>query len=163
MFKGYHQDMSPEVGIYGFTGLLRFYSLADMRKYLKDLLDAYQREFDKTANIAGSMLRSEGKKASMEVIMSKGWQKVGEFFINIEDFERAQVEISFQIVNEIKPKVSKVESILKEFDQVEQMPLPQDVTFLLYVKSGIPERIIVDQNEKKPEKFQYTGEYITVL
>ena len=153
--------MIPETGVSTISGVLRFYSLTDVRRYLKDLLDGYQREYDKSSNIIGSMLRSEGKKG-MEVIMSKGWAKAGSLFVNVEDSEKGSMEVVFQIVNEMKPRVTKTEEALKTFESVEGLPIPDDATFLLYLRGGVPERLIVDSKETRPKKFIFNGKFQTV-
>jgi hypothetical protein len=151
----------PETGVSMISGVLRFYSLTDVRRFLKELLDGYQREYDKSSNVIGSMLRSDGQKG-MEVIMSKGWAKVGSLFVNVTEPEKGGMEIVFQIVNEMKPRVAKTEEVLKSFDNVEGLPIPDDATFLLYLRSGIPERIIVDTKVTRPPRFSYDGKFKTV-
>jgi hypothetical protein len=153
--------LMPETGTSMVSGVIRFYELNDVRKYLKELLDTYQREYDKSSNIIGGMLRSEGQKG-MEVIISKGWAKVGSLFVNMGDAEKGRVEIVFQIVNEMKPRVVKTEEVLKAFDGVEGLPIPDDATFLLYLRGGVPERLIVDTNETRPPKFTFDGKFKTV-
>ena len=153
--------MIPETGVSAISGVLRFYSLSDVRRYLKELLDDYQREYDKSSNVIGSLLRSDGGKG-MEVIMSKGWTKVGALFVNIADSEKGGMEVVFQIVNEMKPRVAKTEEVLKSFESVEGLPIPDDATFLLYLRGGVPERLIVDTIETKPQKYQLNARYKTV-
>jgi DNA replication initiation complex subunit (GINS family) len=148
----------PETGVSTVSGVLRFYSLSDVRRYLKGLLDTYQKEYDKSSNVIGSLLRSEGGK-SMEVIMSKGWAKVGNLFVNLTDSERGTMEVVFQIVEEMKPRVAKTEAVLRSFDTVEGLPIPEDATFLLYLRGGVPERLIVDTVETKPQKFLLNGKF----
>jgi len=150
----------PETGVSATSGLLRFYSLTDVRRYLKELLDTYQKEYDKSSNLIGSLLRSDGGK-SMEVIMSKGWAKVGSLFVNMSDSEKGSMEVVFQIVNEMKPRVAKTEEVLRAFDSVEGLPIPDDATFLLYLRAGVPERLIVDTINTKPEKFILNGRFKT--
>ncbi len=153
--------MKPETGTSMISGVLRFYSLSDVRRFLKELLDGYQREYDKSSNVVGGMLRSGGGKG-MEVIMSKGWAKVGSLFVNVDDTEKGGMEIVFQIVNEMKPRLAKTEEVLKTFESVEGLPIPDDATFLLYLRGGVPERIIVDTKETKPVPFKYAGDFRTV-
>ena len=98
--------MIQETGSAMYTGILRFYSLGDVRKYLKELLERYQRDFDRSSNVIGSLLRTEGGKG-MEVIMSKGWAKVGSMFVNVSDPEKGGMEVTFQLVTEMKPRISK--------------------------------------------------------
>ena len=142
------------------SGVMRFYSLGDLRRYLKDMLDMYQREYDRSSNIIGSLLRSDGGK-SMEVIQSKGWTKIGSLFVNMNDVEKGRMEVVFQIVNEMKPRVAKTEEILRGFENVEGLPIPDDATFLLYLRGGVPERLIVDTVETKPQKYLFSGKYRT--
>ena len=153
--------MIPETGVCAISGVKRFYSLSDVRRYLKELLDNYQREYDKSSNVIGSLLRSDGGKG-MEVIMSKGWAKVGALFVNITDSEKGGMEVVFQIVNEMKPRVAKTEEVLKSFDSIEGLPIPDDATFLLYLRGGVPERLIVDTIETKPQKFLFNAKFKTV-
>lgn len=152
--------MIPETGTSVVSGVLRFYYLTDVRRYLKELLDQYQRENDKSSNMIGSLLRSDGGK-SMEVIMSKGWSKVGNLFVNMVDSEKGAMEVIFQIVEEMKPRVAKTEAVLKSFDAVEGLPIPEDATFLLYLRGGVPERLIVDTIETRPQKFLLNGKFKT--
>jgi len=151
----------PETGVSTVSGVLRFYSLTDVRRFLKETLDEYQKQYDKSSNVIGSMLRSEGQKGT-EVIMSKGWAKVGSLFVNVTDPEKGGMEIVFQIVNEMKPRVAKTEEVLKTFESVEGLPIPDDASFLLYLRGGIPERIVVDTREPRPQRFTYDGRFIAV-
>ena len=152
--------MKPEAGVSVMSAVMRFYSLGDLRRYLKDMLDTYQREYDRSSNIIGSLLRSDGGK-SMEVIQSKGWTKIGSLFVNMNDVEKGRMEVVFQIVNEMKPRVAKTEEILRGFENVEGLPIPDDATFLLYLRGGVPERLIVDTVETKPQKYLFSGKYRT--
>jgi hypothetical protein len=144
-----------------YSGVIRFYNLSDVRKYLKELLERYQRDYDKSSNVVGSLLRTEGGKG-MEVIMSKGWAKVGAMFVNVADPEKGGMEMTFQLVTEMRPRISKTEETLKTFENVEALPIPADATFLLYLHGGIPERLVIDSTEPKPELFAYKGDFATI-
>jgi hypothetical protein len=152
--------MIQETGVNLFSGVVRFYSLAAVRAYLKDLLDKYQKEYDKSSNVIGAMLRSEGR--GMEVIMSKGWAKVGSMFVNIEEPERGGMEVVFQLVTEMKPRLAKTEEVLRTFETIEALPIPVDATFLLYLRGGVPERLVVDTLDMRPEAYAFKGKYETV-
>ncbi len=152
--------MLDETGVNLYSGVVRFYSLGDVRRYLKELLEKYQREYDRSSNVIGSMLRTEGQKG-MEVIMSKGWAKVGTMFVNITEPERGGMEVTFQLVSEMKPRLTKTEETLKTFESVEALPIPADATFLLYVRNGIPERLVVDSSEGRPPVYTFKGAYQT--
>ncbi len=159
--RGPVDGLTPETGVSMVSGVIRFYSLSDVRRYLKDLLDTYQRSYDKASNVIGSMLRSDGQR-STEMIVSKGWAKVGSMFVNLSDPEKGGMEVVFQIVNEMKPRVARTEEVLKTFESVEGLPIPDDATFLLYLRGGIPERLVVDTIETRPPKFFHSGKYRAV-
>ena len=150
--------MVSETGVSMYSGVIRFYSLADLRKYLKELLERYQREFDRSSNVIGSLLRTEGQKG-MEVIMSKGWAKVGSIFVNIQEPEKGSMEVVFQLVTEMKPRLAKTEEVLKTFEAVEQLPIPEEASFLLYLRGGVPERLVVDTTEPKPTPYALKGKF----
>ena len=152
--------MIQETGTTMYSGVIRFYSLNDVRKYLKELLEKYQRDYDKSSNVIGSLLRTEGGKG-MEVIMSKGWAKVGSMFVNVSDPEKGGMEVTFQLVTEMKPRISKTEEVLKTFESVEGLPIQGDSTFLLYLHGGIPERLVIDSTEGRPELYNFKGDYET--
>jgi hypothetical protein len=150
-----------ETGTELYSGIIRFYQLNDVRRYMKELLERYQKEYDRSSNVIGSLLRTEGGKG-MEVIMSKGWAKVGGMFVDATDPEKGGMELTFQLVTEMKPRISKTEEVLKTFEGVESLPIPTDATFLLYLHGGIPERLVIDTTEPKPEVYVYKGEYVTI-
>ena len=150
--------MVGETGVNMFSGVVRFYSLGDVRKYLKELLERYQKDFDRSSNVIGSLLRVEGQKG-MEVIMSKGWAKVGSLFVNISEPEKGSMEVVFQLVTEMKPRLAKTEEVLKSFESVEQLPIPEEASFLLYLRGGVPERLVVDSTEPKPVPYAMKGKY----
>lgn len=153
--------MKSEAGLDITSGVLRFYSMEDIRKYIKVLLDSYQREYDRSSNVIGGMLRDKTKNAQ-EVIQSRGWSKVGEVFVNSIEPGRGNMEVIFQLLNEMKPRIAKTEEVLRAFDVVENLSAPEDATFLLFLRNGIPERIIVDSTVKRPEKFGYKAILKTV-
>ncbi len=153
--------MIDETGVSFFSGVVRFYSLADVRKFLKELLEKYQREYDRSSNVIGSMLRSEGQRG-MEVIMSKGWAKVGSMYVNVSDPEKGGMEVIFQLLTEMKPRLAKTEEVIKTFETVEALPIPTESTFLLYLRGGVPERLVVYTTEGRPQIFNFSGKFETV-
>lgn len=153
--------MKPEAGIDIPSGMIRFYNLEDVRRYIKNLLDDYQREFDRSSNVIGSMLRDRTKNGQ-EVIQSRGWSKVGEVIVNSIEPGRGSMEVIFLLLNEMKPRITKTEEILKSFDLVENLPIQEDVTYLLFLHNGVPERLIIDSTVKRPEKFAFAAAFKTV-
>ena len=69
-------------------GLVEFDSLEKMRKYVKQLLDSYQRESDRLGDATASMMRdAEMGDAGKDKLKSfpKIWQKKGSLEVDIDD------------------------------------------------------------------------------
>jgi hypothetical protein len=83
-------------------------------------------------------------------------------FVDASDPEKGGMELTFQLVTEMKPRIAKTEEVLKTFETVEALPIPTDATFLLYLHGGIPERLVIDTTEPKPESYVFKGEFATL-
>lgn len=153
--------MIEETGVRAFSGVLKFDSIIEVRQYLKELLRSYEKEYDKSSNKVGLLLRAQGEKG-MEVVMSEGWSRVGDMYVNTENSKKGKVEVLFQLVTDMKPRVKKTEEVLKGFDAVEALPIGENTDFLLYMRMGVPERLIVEPAEPKPEAYSFNGTYLTV-
>jgi len=153
--------MKPEAGVEVVSGVVRFYTLEDMRRYVKGLLDTYQREYDRSSNVIGGMLRDRSRDGQ-EVIQSKGWTRVGDVIVNSIDPGRGSMEVIFQLLNEMKPRIKMTEDMLKSFDLVENLSIPEGATFILFLRLGVPERIIIDSTVKRPEKYSFDAKFKAV-
>lgn len=139
--------MIPDVSYQFETGVRRFGSTKELRLYLKKLLEAYQKTTDTIDFITAEFLR-EG--SSSEAAQSKGWFKVDELFINKTDQTRAGLDILFQVIREATPKIRLVENALIAFDKFESFAISDDIPVLLYLREGIPVRIVVGEVTKGP-------------
>lgn len=141
----------PESGLELISGLVRFQSLPEMRKFIKVLLDSYQRDMDRSSNIVGSLLRDKDKKGE-QVIQSRRWVKTGNMFVNSAEPGLGTMESIFLLMDEMKPRVAKTAEVLKTFDLLEELPVNGEATYLLLLRAGVPERVIVDSTSNKSEE-----------
>lgn len=132
--------MMPEVTFDYVTGIKKFRSSLELRLYLKQLLASYEKARDMVDSITGDMIRYEN---DMDKPQSRGWFKVGTIFANKTDPSRAGLDILFQILKEAKPKVQLVEASLKTLEKMEESSIPADTPLLLYIRDGVPERIVI--------------------
>ena len=132
--------MIPDVSFPFETGVKRFSSTKELRLFLKNLLDSYEKARDKMDFITAEMLRGGD---APEVAQSKGWFKVDELFLNKSDQTRAGLDILFQIMRESKPRIRLVEASLKAFEKFDGLGIPDDTAVLLYLRDGIPSRIVI--------------------
>ncbi len=141
--------MMPEVSFDYITGIKKFSSPRELRLYLRALLESYQMSRDNIDSVTGDMIRGGGEESAQ----SKGWFKVGSMFANKSDPNRAGLDILFQIIKEAKPKIQAVEASLKTLDKMEETMIPVDATLMLYLRDGVPERIVIggEAKEEKPE------------
>jgi hypothetical protein len=131
----------PEVRFEFVTGIRRFASVRDLRTFLKQLMDSYQKEYDKVSSLTGDLLREEDMEA--DKARSKGWLKAGNLFANKVDPTRAGLDVMLQVMKEAKPKIASLETSLKAFEQIESLQIPEDAALIIYLREGVPERLIV--------------------
>ena len=162
------------------TGLMKFYSHAEITKYLKDVAEYYQKESEKYGDKLGSMLRPVQGEAPKEEkkqdkgdkgdkkgdqkgkVSSGGWIKMGSLMINTANSGPATTEVMYQIHQDLKQKLERTNEALKSFEQNANTLIPQNGTFQLYVRNGVPERIIVEAEEAKKVVFNFDGKFRVV-
>lgn len=159
------------------TGLMRFYSQAEVLKYMKEVAEYYEKESAKYGDKLGGMLRSgPGEAAKEEKKQDKGdkkgdqkpkgqgggWIKMGTLLLNTTNSGPAQTEVMYQIHEELKQKLARVNEAIKSFEQNASTLIPQTATFVLYVRNGVPERMIVEAEEAKKTAFAFDGKFRVV-
>jgi hypothetical protein len=144
----------PNVTFQFETGIRRFDSSREVRLFLKQLLESYEKSRDLIDAVSGEILRN-GRLP--EQAQSKGWFKVGNLFLNKTDPTRAGLDIMFQILRETRPKISALEEALKAIGRFEEFTIPEKTAFLLYLRDGIPERIVVGEAASPKEAEEKPG------
>lgn len=141
--------------------MLKFQSMPDLRRYLKRMLDGNLREMDKMSDAMALAMRDDrfdSDKASI-----RGWVKQGNLFINKDDPDKATLDLLFHLSREVKPRTAQISDALKTVEKLESMGIREDASLILYVRLGVPERIIVIRtDEPMPgERFELKASYIT--
>ena len=160
------------------TGLIKFYSQAEITKYLRDLSEFYQKEAEKYGDKLGSMLRGgpgepaakdekkqdkgEKKGDQKPKGSSGGWTKMGPIMLNTANPGPATTEVMYQVHEDLKQKLARTNEALKAFEQNASTLIPQNATFQLYVRDGVPERLIVEAAEEKKAAFNFDGKFKVV-
>ena len=161
---------------------MKFYSQAEITKYLRELSEHYQKEAEKYGDKLGLMLRpgaepapkeekkqekedkkKDDKKGEQKTKASAGgWVKMGSLVINMSNTGPASTEVMYQIHEDLKLKLARTIEALKSFETNANTILPQVGTFHLYVRNGVPERIIVEAEEVKKAAFNFDGKFRVV-
>jgi hypothetical protein len=165
------------------TGLIKFYTQAEITKYLKEVAEYYQKEAEKYGDKLGGMLRTgpgdsapkEEKKQEKADKKSDqkgkpsgggggggGWVKMGSLMINTVNSGPATTEVMYQIHEDLKQKLARTNEALKSFEVNASTLIPQTGTFQLYVRNGVPERLIVEAEEAKKAVFNFDGKFRVV-
>ena len=163
---------------------MKFYSQAEITKYLKEVSEYYQKEAEKYGDKLGGMLRTgpgesapkEEKKQEKEKqdkgdkkgdqkgkpIGGGGWVKMGTLMVNSANIGPATTEVMYQIHEDLKQKLARTNEALKSFEQNANTLIPQNAIFQLYVRNGVAERIIVEAEEAKKAVFNFDGKFRVV-
>jgi hypothetical protein len=159
---------------------MKFYSQTEITKYMKELSEYYQKEAEKYGDKLGTMLRpgpgdsspKEGKPEKADKGEKKsdpkhkasagGWVKMGSMLLNTASPGTATTEVMYQLHEDLKQKLAKTNEALKSFEQNASTLIPQNATFMLYMRNGVPERVIVEAEEVKTATFNFDGKFRVV-
>ena len=156
---------------------MKFYTQAEVTKYMKEVAEYYQKESEKYGDKLGGMLRTgpgeaapkeekkqdkNEKKGEKPKASAGGWTKMGTLMLNTANSGPAMTEVMYQIHEELKQKLVRTNEALKSFEQNASTLIPQNATFELYVRNGVPERLIVEAETAKTAVFNFDGKFRVV-
>ncbi len=165
--------MFTQAGVELVSAMVKFYSKEDVSRYIKGLIENYQKQIDVHGDKLGSLLRAEPQAAKQDKkeaksdkssdaktkVTSKGWIKIGGMLFNTSDPRTGTTEVIFQIHDEMKQKLARVAESLKSFEEASGSIIPEGAVYLLYLRNGVPERLIVDSQERKASTFSFEGRF----
>jgi hypothetical protein len=155
--------------------ILSFHSHEEVTRYLRDLSEYFQKESERYGDKLGNMLRGPGQppSSSKEAKDNKkdekkpdqkrpppgGWVKMGTMLVNTTTADSAITEVMYQVLEDLKLKLARTTEALKSFEQNANTLIPQGSTFEIYVKNGVPERIVAKAGEAKKATFNFDGRF----
>ena len=160
------------------TGLVKFYSQAEILKFLREVAEYYQKEAEKYGDKLGTILRTGPSESAPREEKKQdkgdkkpdqkakpgggGWIKMGTLMLNTSNSATATTEVMYQAHEDLKQKLARTNEAMKSFEQNANTMMPQSVTFQLYMRNGVPERIIVEAEEAKKTAFNFDGKFRVV-
>jgi hypothetical protein len=142
---------------------VKFYSRDEIVKFLKALLEGYRKEAEKYGDQLGTIMRTNPQEAAKidpkGKNISKGWMKVGTLMVNVSDPSRASTEVMYQVHDDIKQKLASATAALSSFEQGANSVIPENMIYILFLRNGIPERIIAQNPDAKRETFAFAASY----
>lgn len=154
------------------TGLVRFYSKDELRRYLKSLVETYQLQNQKFGDQLGGLLRvlEQEKAAAKQVTKdvkahvdpktaTKGWIRMGSMLVNTSDPSGAMAEVLYQLHEDVKARIAKASEAVKSFEEMSSTTIPEAGLYYLQVRNGVPEKVIVDLQQTKRDAFSFTADF----
>lgn len=135
--------------------VVTFATVADLRIYIKKLRDHYMQQVDRYGAKAGELMRERLKEeegtakpngaANKDKAKAPDWRKMGSLWVNTTDTLLGMNDVTLQQLSESKEKLYATEEALKSFEDFKQFIIAPGSSFLLLLKDGVPERILVER------------------
>jgi hypothetical protein len=134
-------------------GLVKLNSIRSLRLYLKDLMVSYEKEGDRYAERVGRLMRvldAEMVGKDLKKIGEVNWKRAGMVMLNTEEPTRGTLELMIEVMEDYKSKAKRTAEVLAGIREVEGLGIPDNAAILVYLRHGVPLRILVDR-ERTPE------------
>ena len=134
------------------SGLLHFDSMPDLRRYLGDLLKHYEHQADVYGEQIGRLMRDReraNRNSRKTGFPDQNWAKVGLMYVNMKDPTSGVLEVLLEAMDDYKAKAARTMEILKGFEKLEDLNVSSASTLTMFVKNGVPFRLIVDQTPRQ--------------
>jgi len=159
-----------QVSISTLPGLMKFYSREEIRGYLRNLVDYYQGQVDSFGERLGTLMRTAEEKTGDDKRqnkqpedkskgVTKGWLRMGTLLVSLGSSVSAMTEVSLQLHEEFKAKLAKTSEALKSFEEQANTIIPENATYHLYLRNGVPERVLVEAQEARRDTFGYSAQF----
>ena len=97
--------------------------------------------------------KGKGKKSGAK----SGWIQFKDLMLSTENYGEAQ--ILFDAIENINSRVSQLERIRDDVEDLKRLGLGENVTYITYLHEGVPEKIVLHKKGEKDlgEKFEFTA------
>ncbi len=136
-----------------FASLVKFDSLNAMRLHLRELVARYEQESDMYGHRVGVLMRIREKQErakEAKPIISQNWERVGMLMVNNKDPLLGTLEVMLEAMEDCKAKIGRITEVLKKFDELEDLNIPDDSFLTVYMRQGVPLRLVIDSHGKTP-------------
>ncbi len=163
------------------SGLVKFYSRDELKRFLKSLVDGYASQAEQHGDRLGAILRGAGGNSAQNLMKgenpsegeaktpkgqeekvkakSKGWIRMGTLLVNVTNPKTGMTEVLFQLHEEAKSRLAKATAALKSFEELSSTTMPEDASFSLQLRNGVPEKIVVGPQERKASTFSFEANF----
>lgn len=164
------------------TEIRTFYSLKEIREKTEEEITQYKLLLEDYSQWLGSLLRNPDatkkqewnkKSAELQKILRSGskrgskgeekktgisteWTQFREIQLCADDFGEA--EILFEVIEELKGKIDKLEKAKNSIIDLERYGLGKEMLYVAYIHDSIPEKIVLKPKKEAKEKFEFTAD-----
>ena len=134
-------------------GIVKLNSMRALRLYLKELMVDYERDTDRYGEKVGRLMRVLEKGANgkeLKRLREVDWKRSGMMMVNANEPGRGTLELLIEAMEDSKAKATRTAEVLAGIGELENMGIPEKASILLYLRHGVPLRVVVDTT-KDPE------------
>ena len=134
-------------------GLVKLNSMRALKLYLKDLMVNYERETDRYGGKVGRLMRILEKDLNgkeLKRLREVDWKKSGMLMVNATEPGRGTLELMIEAMEDYKAKATRTAEVLASIGELEKLGTPETAAFLVYLRHGVPLRLVVDTS-RNPE------------
>ncbi len=92
---------------------------------------------------------------------SQGWVNYRDISIFNGKTSQGKADVYFGIINEIKTTIEKLNGVKEAVSPLSNLGFSQNVSYLTYVKNGIPERLVLYQGTLRADtKFEFAAQFV---
>ncbi|MEM3386892.1 MAG: hypothetical protein QXN08_04385 [Nitrososphaerales archaeon] len=139
-------------------GLKTFYEFEELKAFGSDLLRYYEARVEQYSQRLDTMLRQQSNGKGVvnkpQSHISSGWIRVGTLVVNMSNPVQATTELLFKLLEDAKAKLDATKSFLESLESVLNIGANKEVNYLLCVRNGVPEKIILEER-KRGKEFNY--------
>lgn len=170
------------------TEIRTFYSLRELHETLEEEINQYKALLDEYSQWLGLFLRDseaafkdqewfknlsmlqktlkagakpqkKEKKPGKKGASSPDWIPYREIMLCAT--EQGQAEIVFEAIETINDKIAQLEKIDTTVNELEKSGLGKDITFVVFMRDGVPEKLVLRHKEGKElaERFKFIAEF----
>jgi hypothetical protein len=142
-----------EIKTLSVPGLVKVSSMQALRLCLKDLIAHYEKESDRYGEKVGQLMRileSEARGKDITKLREVEWKRSGMVLVNTDDPGRGTLELVIEAMEDYKAKARRTAEVLAQISALEDLRIPDGASILVYLRHGVPLRVVVDR-VKKPQ------------
>jgi hypothetical protein len=128
-------------------GLVKLNSVRALRLYLKDLMADYERETDRYGEKVGRLMRileTEMNGRELKRLSEVDWKRAGMLMVNTQEPGRGTLELLIEAMEDCKAKATRTAEVLAGVGELERLGIPESAAILVYLRHGVPLRVVVD-------------------